>query len=27
LVLEAPTGGPHEPALNWVRETAAQAVA
>jgi IS605 OrfB family transposase len=27
LVLDAPTGGPHEPALNWVRETAAQAVA
>jgi len=27
LVLDAPTGGPHEPAQNWVRETAAQAVA
>jgi IS605 OrfB family transposase len=27
LVLEAPAGGPHEPALNWVRETAAHAVA
>jgi IS605 OrfB family transposase len=25
LVLEAPAGGPHEPALNWVRETAAHA--
>jgi IS605 OrfB family transposase len=27
LVFEAPTGGPHEPALNWVRETAAHAAA
>jgi IS605 OrfB family transposase len=25
LVLDAPTGGPHEPAPNWVRETAAHA--
>jgi len=27
LVLDVPTGGPHEPAPNWVRETTAQAVA
>jgi putative transposase len=27
LVLDAPAGGPHEPAPNWVRETTAQAVA
>lgn len=27
LALEVPTGGPHEPAPNWVRETTAQAVA
>ena len=27
LVLHAPAGGLHEPALNWVRETAAQAAA
>jgi IS605 OrfB family transposase len=27
LVLNAPAGGLHEPALNWVRETAAQAAA
>jgi IS605 OrfB family transposase len=27
LDLDVPTGGPHEPAQNWVRETAAQAVA
>jgi IS605 OrfB family transposase len=27
LVLDAPAGGLHEPAPNWVRETAAQAVA
>jgi hypothetical protein len=27
MVLDAPSGGPHEPALNWVSEVSAQAVA